>query len=190
MADYCPKCGATHTGHYPVCAICGAALGDAASLPPIAPWIPTLSKAKTPASITVAALAALVALGIAFGVWRASRVPDQDAAAAPTPQAKAASVSADGLGVDIYPGARQQQRTVRTTPSGATLTAVLTTSDSLDKVLDFYLTRLGSRALVSQTSQSVVFAASRIDRRTSVMLTISAETGGQTRIGILHSTTR
>ncbi len=191
MGEYCPKCGATLTGHYPVCVVCGGPVGDGATLPPVAPWLPVFSRAKqAPARAILAALGVLAVVGIAVGIWRASSGAPSQQDASPAVRSMPPSISVAGLGVDIYPGARPQQRTTRSTPSGSAVTALLTTSDSLDKVLDFYITRLGSAAIVSQTDQSAVFAASRPDMKTSVMVTISTETGGPTKIGILHSTTR
>jgi len=55
-------------------------------------------------------------------------------------------------------------------------------------VVDFYEARLGSP--VSRNEQSAVFAARSDDRKTGLMLTISEEPAGQTKIAFLHSTTR
>jgi hypothetical protein len=190
MADHCPKCGATVTGHYAICVVCDAIVGDPASVPPVAAWIPPSSRAKQlRARITFVALPALVALGIAFGIWRAAKTTGiEENAPAPIANSRPASIGATGLGVDIYPGAHQQQLTTRRTATGSATTGTLTTSDSLDKVVNFYETRLG--APFSQNQQSDMFAASSKDRKTTVMLTVTAVPGGTTRIGILHSNTR
>lgn len=190
MADHCPKCGATVTGHYAVCVVCDAVVGDPACVAPVGVWVSPSSRAKQPrVRITFAALPALTALGIAFGVWRVSKTGGtQDNAPALVHQTRPASIRATGPGVDLYPGAQQQQLTARRTATGSAITATLITTDSVDKVVDFYEVRLGSP--VSQTSQSAMFAASSNDRKNSVMLTVTALPGGTTRIGILHSTAR
>lgn len=188
MADHCPNCGATVTGHYAVCVVCDAIVGDPASVPPVAAWVPPSSAARQArAKIILIALAVLAALAVAFGLARVSTTPSSQAATPGAPN-QPASVSAEGLGVDIYPGACQRHRALRKTNSGSTVTTTLTTSDSFDKVADFYEARLGSP--LSRTGHSAVFAASSAERKTGVMLTISAETAGQTTIGILHATTR
>ena len=190
MADYCPKCGATLTGHYSVCVACGAAVGDPAAAPPIATWTPppSLLPQRARARIFSIVFAVVVAMGIAYGIVRASTSRDVSATALAPVRHSKVRILATGLGVDIYPGARQLQHTVRTTPANSAVTATLITSGSFDDVTGFYESRLGSP--VSSTGQSAVFAASSEDRKTTVMLTIGAEPGGQTKIGILRSTTR
>lgn len=106
----------------------------------------------------------------------------------PIPERKAVSIGAAGLGVDIYPGAKQNDHAAQNTPHNSATTATFTTSDALDKVVDFYEARLGSP--VSRNEQSAVFAARSDDRKTGLMLTISEEPIGQTKIAFLHSTTR
>ena len=190
MTDHCPKCGATVTGHYAVCVVCDAVVGDPASVPPVAAWTPPSSRAKElRAKITFVAVPALVALGIAFGIWRASKTTGVEAnAPAPVSHTRPASIGATGLGVDLYPGAHQQQLTTRRTATGSAITGSLITGDSLNKVVSFYEARLG--APLSENQQSAMFAASSSDRKNSVMLTATAVPGGTTKIGILHSTTR
>ncbi len=190
MADHCPKCGATITGHYAVCVVCDAVVGDPATVSPVAVWTPPASRARQlRAKITFVALPALVALGIAVGLWRAAKTTGiEENAPTAIAHIRPVSISATGPGVDIYPGAHTQQLTTRRTATGSAITATLATSDSIDKVVDFYETRLG--VPLSQNQQSAMFAASSNDRKNSVMLTATALPGGQTKIGILHSTTR
>jgi len=189
MADYCPRCGTTVTGHYTVCVGCGGAVGDAAP-PVVAPWIAPPSHA-TPARVRFAWIAAvllLAGLGLAFGLWRlATRHSGIDAPPSAQTQSRKGSVSAAGLGVDLYPGATEQQRGTRKTRNGSAISATLTTPDSLERVIDFYETRLGTASIVFHNQTSAVLELNSDDKKNSVMVTISAETGGRTKIGILHS---
>lgn len=190
MANCCPKCGATVTGDYSVCVVCDALLGDPATAPPIVPWQPASSPSGSArARITLRALVVVAAVGIALAVVRVANAPGRPAASPlPLSTNKPALIGASGLGVDLYPGATQQQRTARRTPNRAVLTATFSTSEPLDAVIDFYQVRLGPP--VSHNHGSAVFAASSEDRKDSVLVTLSAPAAGPTTIGILHSTTR
>jgi hypothetical protein len=142
-------------------------------------------------------LGVLSVAGIMFGIWRVSKAvhvsengkggisvttPGGTYSAGNTP------VSASDLGIDLYPGATQQQGAVRiNTPGGSAITATYETSDSMDKVIDFYKGKMGSSASVFQSDKSAVLSLNSPDKKDSVMVTISAESGGQTKIGILHS---
>jgi zinc-ribbon domain len=141
-------------------------------------------------------LGILSVAGIMFGIYRISRhvhVGNNGSVEVSTPggtfSAGNASVSASDLGVDLYPGASQQKGAVRiSTPNGTAITAVYQTSDSLDKVVDFYKEKMGPSASVFQSDKSAVMTLNSDDKKTSVMVTISTEDNdGQTKIAILHS---
>jgi hypothetical protein len=142
-------------------------------------------------------LGVLSVAGIMFGIWRVSKavhVSDngKGGISVTTPggtySAGNTPVSASDLGIDLYPGATQQQGAVRiNTPGGSAITATYETSDSMDKVIDFYKGKMGSSASVFQSDKSAVLSLNSPDKKDSVMVTISAESGGQTKIGILHS---
>jgi hypothetical protein len=142
-------------------------------------------------------LGVLSVAGIMFGIWRVSKVVHvsdngKGGVAITTPggtySAGNTPVSASDLGVDLYPGATQQQGAVRiTTPNGSAITATYVTSDSMDKVIDFYKGKLGASASVFQSDKSAVLSLNSEDKKDSVMVTISSDTPGQTKIGILHS---
>jgi hypothetical protein len=68
------------------------------------------------------------------------------------------------------------------------VTAAYITSDSMDKVVDFYKGKLGSGASVYQSDKSAVLTLASDDKKTSVMITVSAENNGQTKVAIMHST--
>jgi hypothetical protein len=58
----------------------------------------------------------------------------------------------------------------------------------MDKVIDFYKSKLGSGASVYQSDKSAVLTLTSEDKKDSVMVTISnQDADGKTKIGILHS---
>jgi len=213
MASFCTKCGAAVTGDNAFCTSCGAPVGTALGAAVSAPAsnapayaVPGAVPAKSGSSalkvilIIVAVfigLGVLSVAGIMFGIWRVSRTVHltQNGGGAvtfSTPggtySAGNTKVTAGDLGVDIYPGATQQQGAVRvTTPSGTAVTAAYLTSDSMDKVVDFYKGKLGSGASVFTSDKSAVLSLTSDDKKSSVMITLSGGDNGQTKIGILHS---
>jgi hypothetical protein len=142
-------------------------------------------------------LGILSVAGLMFGIWRVSKAVQVSSkggnVAISTPGGTittggAGTVSAGDLGVDLYPGATQQQGAVRvSTPNGSAITAAYTTSDPLDKVVDFYKGKLGPGASVFESDKSAVLSLTSEDKKSSVMVTISSEANGQTKVAILHS---
>lgn len=143
-------------------------------------------------------LGILSVVGIMFGIWRVSKAVHVSnsgggGVSVSTPggtfSAGNVKVSASDLGVDLYPGATQQQGAVRvSTPNGTAITAVYETSDPMDKVVEFYKGKLGSGASVFQSDKSAVLSLASEDKKDNVMVTISTEdSDGKTKIGIMHS---
>lgn len=93
-------------------------------------------------------LGILSVAGIMFGIYRVSKavhVSDNGKGVeltvpgAGTFSAGDTPVSASDLGVDTYPGASQQKGALKiNTPKGTMVTVVFETSDSADKVIDYY----------------------------------------------------
>jgi hypothetical protein len=217
MASFCTKCGTAITGDNAFCTSCGAPVGASAAASPAAP--PSNAPVYAAAPVTVApvrsgssavkiiliivavfvGLGLLSVVGIMFGIWRVSRAVhisqnNGGAVTVSTPggsfSAGNTNVSASDLGVDIYPGATQQQGAVRvSTPNGSAVTAAYVTTDPMDKVLDFYKQKLGSGASVYQSDKGAVLSLTDENKKTSIMVTISAESSG-TKVAIMHSTTR
>ena len=217
MASFCTKCGTANTGDNAFCTKCGAPVGVAAgsvsaapaSNAPVTsayaqPVAPPAKGGNSALKIILIIVAVFVGLGILsvcavmFGIWRVSKavhVSSNGGVTVSTPtgtltEGNAGTVNAADLGVDIYPGATQQQGAVRvSTPNGSAITAAYVTSDSLDKVVDFYKGKLGPSASVFQSDKSAVLSATSDDKKSSVMVTIATESSsGQTKIAILHST--
>lgn len=216
MASFCTKCGTAVTGDNAFCTSCGAPVGTAVAAPasvappsnaPVYAAAPPAAPAKSGASalkVILIIIAVFIGLGILsvagimFGIWRVSRVVHLTqngggAVTVSTPggtySAGNTNVTASDLGVDIYPGATQQQGAVRvTTPNGSAVTAAYITGDSMDKVVDFYKGKLGSGASVYQSDKSAVLSLASDNKKTSVMITVSAGNNGQTKVAIMHST--
>jgi len=139
----------------------------------------------------------LVVAGIGFTIWRVSKtvhVSDSGkgvSVSVPGGGSYSAgniTVTASDLGVDIYPGAAQQQGAVRvSTPNGTAITAVYQTSDPMDKVVDFYKDKLGTGASVYQSDKSAMLSRADEDKKDNVIVTITAESNSQTKIAIMHS---
>ncbi len=205
--QFCTKCGA------PLGAVTAAGTPAAAYTPPAAygqPAATGMQPVRTSGGgalkIILIIVGVFVGLGILsvcavmFGLWRVSRVVKVNNAGGgdvsiSTPSGTltagaSAAVSASDLGVDIYPGASQQQGAVRvSTPGGAAVTAAYTTSDSLDKVVAFYKDKLGAGASVYQSDKSAVLTETDTEKKTSIMVTVETESSGTTKFSILHSTT-
>lgn len=145
----------------------------------------------------VVGLGILVVAGIGFIGWRIAKTAhvsnDGKNVSVSVPgggtySAGNITVTASDLGVDIYPGATQQQGAVRvSTPNGSAITAVYVTSDAMDKVVDFYKNKLGTGVSVYQSDKSAMLSSNSDDKKDSVIVTISAESNGQTKVAIMHS---
>ncbi len=213
--SFCTKCGA------PVgAAVSAPAASNAPAATPYAPaasgYRPvaaTAAPASTGGSSALKIILIIVAVfvglgilsvaGIMFGVWRVSRavhVAHNGAVTLSTPSGTltagtGTAVTAADLGVDIYPGAKQQQGGSLhiTTPKGSEISAAFSTNDSMAQVVDFYKGKLGSNASVYQSDKSAVLTSTSADNKSNVMVTISTEGNaapgeGQTKIAIIHTT--
>ena len=215
---FCTKCGAPAATAAAAASTPGVSNAPAAYTPPASnapsasPYAPTPAYAgattqkaggNNVVKVVLIVVAVFVGLGIlsvagfSYFVYRASRVvhlnhggtavelttPGGTFSAGDTP------MSADDLGVDLYPGASQQKGAVRiTTPKGVTATAVFETGDSLDKVLSYYRDKLGSGVSYYQSDRSAVLTLADDAKKTSVMVTISNDqSDGKTKIAIMHS---
>lgn len=205
---FCTKCGApvgaaVSTPAAPPASFAPASNASAATAYAAPAAVPAKSGAS-PLKIILIIVAVFVGLGILsvaglmFGIWRVSKAVhvsnNGGGVTLTTPSGtmtagNAGTVSSSDLGVDIYPGATQQQGAVRvSTPNGTAITAAYTTNDSLDKVVDFYKGKLGAGASVFQSDKSAVLSLTNEDKKSSVMVTVSSESNGQTKVAILHST--
>jgi hypothetical protein len=102
---------------------------------------------------------------------------------------KSANLTAADLGVDPYPGAisTNDGSMNMKTPNGSMVTSVFTSSDSSDKVVNFYKEKFGDQASIVQTGNGTMLSAGEKDKN-SVMVTITPQ-GNLTKIAIIHITT-
>jgi|HubBroStandDraft_6_1064221.scaffolds.fasta_scaffold533519_2 hypothetical protein len=101
---------------------------------------------------------------------------------------KSANLSAADLGVAPYPGAisTNDGSMNMKTPTGSMVTSVFTSTDSSDKVVDFYKEKLGDQASIVQTGNGTMLSAGERDKD-SVMVTVTPQ-GNLTKIAIIHVT--
>jgi hypothetical protein len=113
------------------------------------------------------------------------------AGSAEQPQAGTASTAATaaGLGIDIYPGARQVSDQGRDDSSDSlVLTATFVSSDEMDKVINFYKARMVGYASIYADGAGVVVSITR-SAKDSIRVGIwPAKSGGKTQFSITHTT--
>jgi len=98
--------------------------------------------------------------------------------------------TAEELGTDIYPGAQSARGGMKMDLPGVKMvTGIFMTSDSKDKVVDFYKAKLGSGASVMDTQETTIVTLGRGEKE-SVMVTVTqnpSQDDGKTKIAIVHS---
>jgi hypothetical protein len=141
-------------------------------------------------------LCVIVAGVIGYGVYRVSKAVHKDRdgnVSISTPSGTittgtSAAVSSADLGVDPYPGASHTNDGSMNmkTPTGSMVTSVFTSSDPVDKVVDFYKSKLGDQASIIQTGTGTMLTGGEKDKN-SVMVTITPE-DNHSKIVIVHVT--
>lgn len=97
-----------------------------------------------------------------------------------------ASITSSDLGIPEYPGAHQSNGGMRMkTSSGSLVTAVFTTSDSPDKVADFYKEKMGEQASVMEGSGSTILTSGETGED-KIVVTITPDSDG-TKITVMHT---
>lgn len=102
------------------------------------------------------------------------------------------TISADELGIDIYPGAEASQKgNMRMTMGGnSVVTAVFLTSDPTDKVVAFYKGKMASDASSMDFGGTAILTEKKSNKE-QIMVTVTqnpAQSGANTRIQIQHTT--
>jgi zinc-ribbon domain len=222
VASFCTKCGAALSPDATFCTACGAAAGaDAATTgappagnytyaasPVVQPAAPPSSGGGSAVKIILIILGVLVALGVivasifAFTIWRVSRAIHVDdksgSVTVHTPgggfsTSNTKTYTAEDLGTDIYPGAQNGHGSMKMDlPTVLMVTGVFETTDSKDKVLEYYKGKLGSGASVMDTPETAIVTMAH-GQDESVMVTISqkaSEDSGKTKIAIVHTKKR
>lgn len=210
MASFCTKCGAPTPEGSEFCTACGSPL---ASAPPSAPPVygqpavaqPSASGGSSALKIVLIVVAVVVGLGLIsalmlmFGAWRLSRavhVNDAGGVTVSTPGGTISAgpttkVSAEDLGIEIYPGAIRQEGGMQIQSArGSTITAVYSTSDSFAKVIEFYKGQMGQNASVFQTDKGAIISQAGRNEKGGVVVTVSSEDssdGRPTKIAIMRT---
>jgi hypothetical protein len=202
---FCNSCGATLNAGTKFCNKCGAAVPAGPTAPgvtssPLPPPPPPSKGGSSALKIILIIIAIIVGLGIlsvgafSFFVYRVAKsahVTQQgDHVKVDTPfgsveTAKDPEQIAKDLGVDVYPGAQAQKNGSATMTFGnmRTVTASFESSDSVDKVCDFYKSKFPN----ATTTSSDQNRCSIISGDQTNMITINAQSSGDvTKIQIAN----
>jgi hypothetical protein len=103
-------------------------------------------------------------------------------------------ISADQLGVDLYPGATRAEGGMNMTlPTGSMVSAVFVTNDPVSSVVAFYKGKLGANESDIDTDTGSVLSSGKqgANGKSGTVITIAPGTGnnnGKTQISIVHTT--
>jgi hypothetical protein len=174
---FCNSCGATLAEGTKFCSKCGAAItgAPAATPQPIAPGPPPSSGSSSALKVVLMIVGVVVLIGvlgvatigiIGYRIAKNAKVSQKgDNVKIETPFGNMETSSdpqktAEDLGVEIYPGAQVQKAGAASVTFGSihTVTANFESSDSVDKVCDFYRAKLPGATVQSsdQTHCSIV----------------------------------
>ncbi len=194
---FCNSCGATVTDGTKFCNKCGAAIPAGPSTPGItttAPMAPPPSKGGSSALkiiliilavIVGIALLGMVTCGIVIHrIAKSAHVSQNgDNVKVETPFGsmetnKDPAQTAKDLGVEIYPGAVATKNGTASMSFGSmhTVTATFESSDSVDKVCDFYKTKFPSSTMTTSDQNHCTIMSG--DQQN--MITITAQANGDT----------
>lgn len=179
MANFCTRCGKPTAAGATVCPSCGAGAA------PVVRKSSSGMKALLAVLIVVGVAFVVVALGLAFGVWRLSKNVAVDSSTGQlqisTPGGQITvgekmPVTEAELGVPIYPGSEQAEGGVQVkTPQGVSGTYVFRTSDPLDKVMAFYREKLAAQdATFIESSDRGMITAGK-DREHGFLIALTRE---------------
>jgi hypothetical protein len=196
---FCNSCGASVDPGIKFCSKCGAPTGVAASASsttPGTPASPVLSRPPAPPAtgggsavkiilIVVAVIIVIGILGIASVGFFAYRVAksahvhqEGDHVKVETPfgtiSANDPVQASKDLGVDIYPGAEVQKNGASSMTFGSirTVTAQFESSDSMDKVCDFYKSKFPNAATTSSDQNRCTIVSN--DQKNMVTINIES----------------
>ena len=153
---FCNACGAQLADGTKFCSKCGAMVtGNSVAAQPIAPGPPPSAGSSSALKVILIIIGSIVLLGILgmvtcgiviHRIAKSARVSQKgDNVKVETPFGSVETNNdpqkvADELGIDIYPGAQVQKNGTASVSFGSlrTVTAIFESSDSVDKVCDFY----------------------------------------------------
>ncbi len=204
---FCNSCGAALSAGTKFCNKCGAAASSAPTAAGVTPAVVAAPAPVQPTTggggalkIILIVIAIIVGLGIlsvgafSFFVYRVAKsahvTQNGDNVKLDTPFGSlntgtdAAQVVKD-LGVDVYPGALPQKNGSATMTFGnvKTVTAAFESSDSLDKVCDFYKAKYPSTNMTTSDSSHCAIVAG--DQKNMITINVQAN-GDGTKIQIAN----
>lgn len=206
---FCNSCGATLSAGMKFCNKCGAPQADTVASPGATPAPPATVMAPAPPpstgggsalKIILIVVAVIVGIGIlgmvtcGVVVHRAiknARVSHQgDSVKADTPFGSFATSKdpeqiAKDIGVDLYPGAEMQKNASASVTMGSihTVTAVLLSSDSVDKVCTFYKEKFPNASVTSSDQNRCNLVSN--DQKNMITINVDAD-GDSTKLQITN----
>jgi len=176
---------------------------------PAQPAVAVGNSSNTILKVVLIVIAIIIGIGVlgagifGYTVWRISRAirADKNGTSISLPSTasggggtfsagKAMTFTSSELGTDIYPGAQTGEGGMRMNlPGGSMVTAIYTTPDSKEQVLEFYKNKMGADASTMDSGNGAVISLKKGEDE-SVMVTVSSGTGendGKTRIAIVHT---
>jgi len=203
---FCNSCGATVTDGTKFCNKCGLPIPAAPSTPAVtapAPLAPPPSKGGSSALkiilIILAVIFGIVLLGmvtcgiVIHRIAKSAHVSPNGEVKVETPfgsmeTSQDPAQAAKDLGVEIYPGAVAQKNGTATMSFGNmhTVTASFESSDSVDKVCDFYKAKFPSSAMTtSDQSHCTIMSGDQLN-----MTTITVQASGDTTKLVIAKVTK
>jgi hypothetical protein len=201
---FCNSCGAQLAEGTNFCSKCGAAVTGtpAASSQPIAPGPPPSSGSSSALKVVLLIVGAVVFIGIlgmvtcgiivhrAIKSAKVSQKGDNTKIETPFGNIEASNdpqKTAEELGIDIYPGAQVQKAGTASVTFGSlhTVTANFESSDSVDKVCDFYRSKFPNATVQSSDQTHCNIVANNQGNSTTINVDSS---GGGSRFQIVAVT--
>ena len=197
---FCNKCGATVLASAPASAFASAAPSTSATPAPAGPTQVKPSQGGGALKVILIVVGVIVLIGIlgvasvGFFAWRIAHHThvrqEGDNVKVETPFGTVQSTNdpqeaARNLGVDVYPGAKVLKEGTASASFGGihSVTVNLESSDSIDKVTNFYKSKLpNAMVTTSDTTQSTIVAN---DHNNLITINIRAE-GDRTKISITN----
>ena len=184
---FCNSCGATLAEGTKFCSKCGAAITGAPAATPqaIAPGPPPSSGSSSALKIVLVIVGVILLIGvlavttigiIGYRIVKSAKVSHKgDNVKIETPFGNVEGSSdpqktAEQLGIEIYPGAQVQKAGAASVTFGSlhTVTANFESSDSVDKVCDFYRSKFPRATVQSSDQTHCSIVASGPDNLTTV----------------------
>jgi hypothetical protein len=170
----------------------GAATAAAAVKPPAQVRAASPGSAKKIKPSTIALIAVgLIGIAIVFLIaWRSLSAISGSGDSGQSTATSTGPVHASELGIDIYPEARALSDGDRSTsPDGSVVSQDFVSGDPMNKVVDFYRTRMTGYASIFADGSAIVVSITRAQESIRVIVS-PAQSGGKTRISISRTVSK